>query len=111
MTNYVFCVLLCIINVPLLTWLFLLYGAGTKVGFILKNMFEKLEVPTAKKVVVLVLVLAEAFIQLLAIKFSLIVNYNGATGAAVHFFEMPSAGMNHLASDGMLHFRTHPMQG
>jgi hypothetical protein len=58
MSNYIFCVLLCIINLPLLTWLFLLYGAGTKVGFILKNMFESLNVPTAKKVVVLVLVIA-----------------------------------------------------
>ena len=37
--NYTFCVLLCILNQPLLTWLFLLYGGGTKVGFILKNMF------------------------------------------------------------------------
>ena len=111
MTNYIFCVLLCIINFPLLTWLFLLYGGGTKIGFILKNMFEKLEVPVAKKVVVLVLVIAEAAVQLLAIKFTLIVNYNGATGAPVHFLQMPTPTMSHLSTDGMLHFRTHPMLG
>ena len=37
--NYTFCVVLCIFNLPFLTWLFLLYGGGTKVAFILKNMF------------------------------------------------------------------------
>ena len=56
MTNYVFCVFLCIFNSPLLTWLFLLYGAGTKVGFILKNIFEKLEVPPAKKFLIVIMV-------------------------------------------------------
>lgn len=39
MTTYVICVLLCILNMSLMTWLFLLYGAGTKVAFILKNIF------------------------------------------------------------------------
>lgn len=39
MSNYCICVLLCMFNMPLLTWLFLLYGAGTKVAFILKNIF------------------------------------------------------------------------
>lgn len=39
MTIYVICGLLCIINMELTTWLFLLYAAGTKVAFILKNIF------------------------------------------------------------------------
>lgn len=39
MTIYVICVLLCILNMSLMTWLFLLYAAGTKVAYILKNIF------------------------------------------------------------------------
>ena len=39
MTIYAICLLLCIINYPLLRWLFLLYAAGTKIGFILRNIF------------------------------------------------------------------------
>lgn len=58
MCNYVIAVLLCIFNLPLLTWLFLLYGAGTKVAFVLKNIFDKLQVPTGKKVLILILVIA-----------------------------------------------------
>lgn len=39
MATYVLCVLLCSVNMTLMTWLFLLYGAGSKVAFILKNVF------------------------------------------------------------------------
>lgn len=39
MATYIICILLCTINMTLLTWLFLLYAAGTKVGFLLKNIF------------------------------------------------------------------------
>ena len=39
MSTYVICVLLCIINMSLTTWLFLIYGACTKVAFVLKNVF------------------------------------------------------------------------
>jgi uncharacterized membrane protein len=39
MSAYVICVLLCIINMSLTTWLFLLYGACTKIAFVLKNVF------------------------------------------------------------------------
>ena len=104
MCNYVIAVILCIFNLPLLTWLFLLYGAGTKVAFILKNMFDKLQVPTGKKVLILILVIAEAFIQLMAIKFSLVYNYNPQTGAPMHFMATPGASTSHFSG---LHFRTH----
>jgi hypothetical protein len=40
----------------LMTWLFLLYGAGSKIAFILKNIFE-LEVPTAKKFMITLIVI------------------------------------------------------
>jgi hypothetical protein len=39
MSIYIICVLLCSINMSLMTWLFLLYAAGTKVAYILKNVF------------------------------------------------------------------------
>lgn len=39
MSTYVICVLLCIINMSLTTWLFLIYGASTKIAFVLKNIF------------------------------------------------------------------------
>jgi hypothetical protein len=42
MATYVICVLLCSVNMTLMTWLFLLYGAGSKVAFILKNVLESL---------------------------------------------------------------------
>ena len=56
------------------------------------------------------LVIAEAAVQLLAIKFALIVNYNAA-GGAVHFMAVPPTGVSHLASDGVLHLRSHPWEG
>lgn len=40
MASYVISILLCSFNMTLLTWLFLLYGAGAKIGFILKNIFD-----------------------------------------------------------------------
>ena len=57
MTTYIIAVLLCIINLPLLQWLFLLYAAVAKAVFILRNLFEGLEVPTSKKIAVIVVVL------------------------------------------------------
>lgn len=105
MINYVIAVVLCIFNLPLLTWLFLLYGAGTKVAFILKNIFEKLQVPTAKKVMVIALVLIEAFVQLMAIKFALVYNYNAQTGQPQHFMAIPTA--TSTAHYQGLHFRSH----
>ena len=76
MSNYIICTLLCIIDIRLLTWILLLYAATAKVVFILKNMFDKLNVPTSKKIMVLVLVIAEAAVQFLAIKFALIVHHD-----------------------------------
>ena len=55
------------------------------------------------------MVIVEAAVQLLAIKFALIVNYNAA-GQAVHFMQMPAGTTTHLTSDGVLHFRSH-LQG
>jgi hypothetical protein len=56
MATYIICVLLCTVNMTLMTWLFLLYGAGSKIAFILKNIFE-LEVPTAKKFMITLIVI------------------------------------------------------
>ena len=39
MATYIICVLLCTINVPMLHWLVLLYAAGSKVVYILRNVF------------------------------------------------------------------------
>lgn len=68
MATYAICILLCIVNMTLLTWLFLLYAAGSKVVYVLRNVFESLEVPTSKKIVIIVTVAIEAAIQLLVIK-------------------------------------------
>ena len=86
--------------------MFLIIGAVAKVYFILKNMFDKLEVPASKKVLILVMVIAQASVEFLALKFALIVNYN-AKGQAVHFMEIPPTAASHL-SVGHLMFRTHP---
>lgn len=42
MATYIICVLLCTVNMTLMTWLFLLYAAGSKIGFIIKNSLESL---------------------------------------------------------------------
>jgi hypothetical protein len=42
MATYIICILLCTVNMTLMTWLFLLYGAGAKIAFILKNVFDSL---------------------------------------------------------------------
>jgi len=39
MATYIICVLLCTINMTLMSWLFLLYAAGAKIAYILKNVF------------------------------------------------------------------------
>lgn len=88
MTIYVVCFLLCIIDMPLLRWLFLLYAAGTKIGFLLKNIFDGLEVPAAKKVVVIALVIIEGGLQFLIIKFMFIKSgTSGAFGGAFSHME------------------------
>lgn len=69
MATYIVCVLLCIINVPMLHWLFLLYAGGSKVVYILRNVFESLDVPVSKKIAIIVVVAIEAGIQFLIIKF------------------------------------------
>lgn len=83
MATYVICVLLCSINMTLMTWLFLLYAGGTKIAFILKNVLESLEVPASKKFMVTLIVIIEAAIQFLVIKFAFIKSSNaGTVGAA-----------------------------
>ncbi len=83
MATYIICVLLCSVNLTLMTWLFLLYGAGTKIAFILKNTFESLEVPDSKKFMVTLIVIIEAAIQFLVIKFAFIKSSSeGTVGAA-----------------------------
>lgn len=100
MTIYVLCVLACSINMSMMTWLLLLYAGGTKVAYILKNMFEKLEVPASKKVVILVLVIAEAGIQLLAIRFALL-SVSGSSSARVsHFSATHFAHLNMRTHEG-----------
>lgn len=101
MTIYVICVLLCIINMNMMTWLFLLYAGGTKVAYVLKNIFEKLEVPASKKVVILVLVIAEACIQLLAIRFALLTVNNSSSPVTVsHFSATHFSGLNMRTHEG-----------
>jgi len=39
MSIYIICIMLCSINMSLMTWLFLLYAGGTKIAYILKNVF------------------------------------------------------------------------
>jgi hypothetical protein len=101
MSAYVICVLLCVINMSLTTWLFLIYGASTKIAFILKNIFDKLEVPPAKKIVVLIVVIAEAVIQLFAIKFGLIVTGGANASVMSHF----SASFGAQGTGGPMHLR------
>jgi hypothetical protein len=57
MASYIICVGLCSINMTLLTWIFLLYAATTKVVYILKNIFESLEVPAGKKFMITLIVI------------------------------------------------------
>jgi len=68
MATYIICILLCIVDMTLLTWLFLLYAGGSKIVYVLRNVFESLEVPTSKKIVIIVIVCVEAAIQFLVIK-------------------------------------------
>ena len=49
MANYVLCVILCMLNMEMLSWLLLLYAGGAKIAYIMKNMFEKLDIPPAFK--------------------------------------------------------------
>jgi len=54
---YIICMALCIINVPGFRWLFLLYACGSKIGFILRSIFEGLDVPAAKKIAIIAIVI------------------------------------------------------
>lgn len=101
MTAYVICVLLCVLNMSLMTWLFLLYAAGTKVAYILRNIFE-LQVPTSKRVIIMILVIAEAGVQMLAIKFALLSN----SGVPYSTATTSSTVQSHQAVYP-LHMRTH----
>ena len=103
MATYIICVLLCSVNMTLMSWLFLLYGAGSKVAFILKNVFESLEVPTSKKFMITLIVVIEAAVQFLIIKFAFIkTDTAGTVGAA--FSHMSIAPHE----EGMLHLRSFP---
>lgn len=96
MAIYVIAVLLCTLNMTLLTWIFLLYAATTKVIFILKNIFE-LDVPASKKFAITIIVAIEAGLQFLIIKFGFIKTSNSGTlgGAFSHMSAEPS-GFLHL---------------
>lgn len=101
MATYIICVLLCSVNMTLMTWLFLLYGGGSKVAFILKNIFESMEVPASKKFMVTLIVIIEASIQFLVIKFAFIkISTAGTIGAAFSHMEAHNA-----IDDGYLHLR------
>lgn len=89
MATYVICVLLCSVNMTLLTWLFLLYAAGTKIAYILKNVFESLEVPTSKKFLITVIVIVEASLQLLIIKFAFIKTGGKEASVFSHHMALP----------------------
>ena len=89
MSVYILCVLLCSLNMTLLTWIFLLYAAVTKVIYILKNVFE-MEVPTSKKFVITIIVVIEAALQFLLIKFIFIKSNNDGSF---------SAAFSHMATD------------
>lgn len=42
MATYILCILLCMVNSTLATWILLIYAATSKVIYILKNIFESL---------------------------------------------------------------------
>lgn len=90
MATYIICVLLCSFNITLLTWILLLYAAVTKVIYILKSLFE-MEVPAGKKFVITVLVLIEAGLQVLIIKFIFV--KSSADGSF-------SAAFSHMSMEG-----------
>ena len=101
MATYIICVLLCTVNMTLMTWLFLLYAAGSKIGFIIKNSLESLEIPTSKKFMFFVIVIVEAAIQFLIIKFAFIkTNSDGSFKAA--FSHMQAHG---ATEEPYLHLR------
>jgi hypothetical protein len=102
MATYIICVLLCSVNLTLMTWLFLLYGAGSKIAFILKNTFESLEVHDSKKFMLTAVVILEAAIQFLVIKFAFIKSSSeGTVGAA---FSHMAVAHESIATD-YLHLR------
>ncbi|CAM6001192.1 unnamed protein product [Sphagnum balticum] len=75
---------------PLLTWLFLVYAAATKVAYVLKNMFESLEIPTTKKFMVTVIVIAEAALQFMIVKFAFIRTGGANASVLSHHAELDS---------------------
>lgn len=73
MSAYIICLLLCSINVCILHYIFLIYGAVTKIAFISKNLFEGQEIATNKKFLIMGLIIVEAAFQLLVFKIGFIV--------------------------------------
>ena len=108
MTIYAICLPLCIIDMPLLRWLFLLYAAGTKIGFILRSIFEGLEVPPAKKIAVIAIVAIEAGIQFFIIKFLFIKSAN--TGAFSGAFSHMEVYPSHNMEESIVHLRNYLTQ-
>ena len=49
------------------------YGAGVKIAFLIKNMFEGQEIDTKKRLLVIVLAIIEAVVQFLVFKIAFIV--------------------------------------
>jgi hypothetical protein len=106
MTTYIICVLVCTVNSTLATWILLTYAATTKVIYILRNVFESLDVPAAKKFIIMVIVIAEAAIQFFIIKFAFI-KATSSQGFKAAFSHMNEE--NHFEMDeGVMHFRSFP---
>lgn len=105
MVVYIICVMLCAVNMTLLTWVFLLYAATTKVVYVLKNIFESCEVPAGKKFMITVIVIIEAALQFLIIKFGFIKSSNSGAFSG-GFSHMAPETYHDFTEEGFLHLRS-----
>lgn len=93
---YIICVLLCCINISYLAWALLLYACGTKIAFILKNLFSGLEIPTAKKIMVIAIVAVEAALQFFIIKLMFIYTPTPTSTTTASHFQILRDGLMHM---------------
>lgn len=73
MATYIPAILLCSVNVCILSYLLLGYAGGAKVGFVFKNLFAGDQVPSNKKIPIMVFILLEAGVQFLVFKIAFVI--------------------------------------
>ena len=99
MAPTIICLLLCSLNVCILHIILIGYAMGSKAAFLVKNIFQSLEVSSKKKLIVIGFVVGEAVLQFFVFKLAFIKCASAPETA-------PEATPNHSLSDyfRMRHF-------